>query len=145
MTTFRLASVLRLRRTLREQAESRAASAHRASRAADLDAVTRRDELGATALAQGGAPTFLASVMTIERRAASVRAADTTAEVARLAHRRCIDELVQATMDVSALERLEHRAAEAAKAEERKKESREIDDLVTARFSRRGAAREVQA
>jgi flagellar biosynthesis chaperone FliJ len=48
-------------------------------------------------------------------------------------------------MDVSALERLEHRAAEAAKAEERKKESREIDDLVTARFSRRGAAREVQA
>jgi flagellar biosynthesis chaperone FliJ len=144
MTTFRLASVLRLRRTLREQAESRAASAHRASIAADLHAVTRRDELGASALEQGTAGTFLASVTAMERRAASVRAADATAEGARLAHRRCIDELVQASMDVSALERLEHRAVEAATAEERKKEGREIDDLVTARFSQRATAREVQ-
>jgi CelD/BcsL family acetyltransferase involved in cellulose biosynthesis len=138
MTAFRLASVLRLRRTLQEQCEVRAAAAHRAAlSAADL-AAHRHVQLRAARLASGDASNFLASVSARGTRAASALDADQAAAAAKFAHEARIGELIRASMAVSALERLEERTAEAARVEEGKREAREIDDLVTARFALRG-------
>jgi hypothetical protein len=137
MTTFRLASVLRLRRTLQEQCEVRAASAHRAAVAADDLAARRHDELRLAPLSPADGRTFATGVTARQHRTSSARDAATAATDARAAHRARIDDLVAASMAVSALERLEERALDAARAAERAREMREIDDLVTARFAHR--------
>jgi hypothetical protein len=135
--TFRLASVLRLRRTLKEQSEVRAAVAHRAALAADEVAAARHDELRRFALASGEARRFTTSLTARAQRTSAARGATAAAADAHAVHRTRIDELVRASMQVSALERLEERTIDAARAAERVREGREIDDLVTVRFARR--------
>jgi hypothetical protein len=133
---FRLASVLRLRRILRDEAEVRAAQAHRtASLAADLAALRLTEARNGTYLG-GDAALFRASVTAQGQRAETARNAEHAAVDARAAHRARIDELTRAAMAVSALERLEQRAIDAARAEELRREAREVDDLVTARFAK---------
>jgi hypothetical protein len=141
MTTFRLESVLRLRRTLRDECTVRAADANRAAGLAADRAAHRLVELRRASLAGGDASTFLASVAAQGHRAQAVRLADDALHEARAAHRARLDELVVASTRVSALERLEARTIEAARIEERRGEQREVDDLVTSRFGRRGAGR----
>lgn len=136
---FRLESVLRLRRTLRDECEVRAAEANRvASQAAEVAAVRVNAVRQATAVG-GDARTFRASINSLELRAAAARAAAHAADEARAAHRARLDELVAASMAVTALERLEERANEEARLEAQRAEMREVDDLVTARFARNAA------
>jgi hypothetical protein len=140
---FRLESVLRLRRLLRDEAELRAAEAHRAAReAADL-ARRRHADARTGAYERGGAAVFLASVDERSRRAQSARAAEHAAGEARHAHRARLEELTAAAMAVSALERVEERAHDAWRTEERRREAREVDDLVTARVARAGRVDEM--
>src|SRR5690606_11922946 len=121
---FRLESVLRLRRTLRDECEVRAAEANRAAvEAADL-AQRRLTAVRNATVAGGDVRTFRASVTALELRAAASRDADAAAAEASAAHRARLDELVQASMAVSALERLEERAIEEARAEEQRAEMR---------------------
>jgi flagellar FliJ protein len=141
MSTFRLEPVLRLRRTLRDECTVRAAEANRAAGLAADRAAHRLVELRGASLAGGGAPTFLASVAAQGHRAEAVRLAEAALHEARTLHRTRLDELVVASTRVSALERLEARTIDAARIEERKAEQREVDDLVTSRFARRGAGR----
>jgi hypothetical protein len=133
MSSFRLASVLRLRRTLRDQCEARAAQAHLVAVAAADTAHTRHGELRATSIEAGDGADFRVAVAARDRRAASARSADSAAIAARASHQARIGELVQASMAVSALERLEERSLAAARAEEQRCEAREIDDLVAFR------------
>lgn len=139
MTKFRLAPVLKLRRTLRDQCEVRAAEANRAASLAEDRAALRLREAREASAASGDARTFLASVRAQQYRADAARLAVEAADAARAAHRARLDELVRASMDVAAMEKLEQRAIDAARAEERRRETREVDDLVTARFALRAS------
>lgn len=137
MTTFRLAAVLKLRRTLRDQCEVRAAEANRAAMVAADRAASRVRNAREARAASGDARTFLASVAAQQYRADAARIAVEAADAARAAHRARLDELLRASMDVAAMEKLEQRAVDEARAEERRRETREVDDLVTARFAGR--------
>ena len=141
MTTFRLESVLRLRRTLRDESILRAAEANRAASVAADRAARRLVELRRASLSGGGASTFLASVAAQRHRADAVHAAELALHDARALHRARLDELVEASTRVSALERLEARVIEEHATEARKAEQREVDDLVTSRFARQGGDR----
>jgi hypothetical protein len=138
---FRLASVLRLRRTLEEQSAVRAATAHRAAGAAAEVARARHDDLRRFTLVPGDASTFAASLTARTQRTQAARSASSAAADAEALHRTRVAELVHAAMQVSVLERLEERNTEAAREAERVREAREVDDLVTVRFARRGGTR----
>jgi flagellar export protein FliJ len=135
MSKFRLESVLRVRRTRRDEAEVRAAEASRAITAAARRVEQRLSELEAATVSSANTGAFLVSVTAQSQRADAVRAAELAVIEAREAHRARLAELVRASMAVSALEKLEERAIEAALADERSAEVREIDDLVTSRHS----------
>src|SRR5690606_8843621 len=101
-------------RTLRDECEVRAAQANRAAVDADSLAATRADAVRHSTLTGGSAGAFRASVTALELRAAAARDAERAAAEARAEHRARLDELVAASMAVSALERLEARAIEEA-------------------------------
>jgi hypothetical protein len=130
--------VLRLRRTRKDESEVRAAEAHRAVVAADSKVALRLAELRAAPPSPGITSVAEFRVRTTDRghRAAAVQAASHAALAARALHRQRIEELVQASKAVAALERLEARVAAQQQEAEQRAEAREIDDLVTARRRR---------
>ncbi|HEX7095196.1 MAG TPA: hypothetical protein VF183_04900, partial [Acidimicrobiales bacterium] len=119
MSGFRLAPVLKLRRTVRDQCEARAAETNRAASMAAERAALRLREVRDSALVAGDTRQFLASVTALQLRADAARNAVAAADAAKALHRERLDELVRASMDVAALEKLEQRAIDEAQATER--------------------------
>ena len=132
---FRLAAVLRLRRIAQDDCTARTAAAHRDAIAADNRAARRLAELRASTAVAGPTPVraFHADATLRSHRAAAVQAAELAAAADHVAHQQRIDELVQASTAVAALEKLEAGSDAQADDAERRDEAREINDLLTAR------------
>jgi flagellar protein FliJ len=142
--TFRLASVLRVRRIEEDRAAGELAAAQQRERDAAAAVAARRAELDALAAERTGAESvsaFHARRFLLENAVHGVKAAEAAqAMVADEAEQRRLT-WVEAAARVSAIERLDDRKREDHRLENDRIEAQEVDDLVTGRAARTGAHR----